>query len=50
MTSKIKQQVRDKVKKMLRHGATYDEISNETNLRQKEIKRIQRTDINPYFK
>ena len=50
MTSKIKQQVRDKVKKMLRHGSTYDEISNETNLRQKEIKRIQRTDINPYFK
>ena len=50
MTTKIDQQVRDKVKKMLRHGATYNEISEETSLRQKEIKRIQRTDINPYFK
>ena len=50
MTTKIKQQVRDKVKKMLRHGSTYNEIAEKTSLREKDIKRIQRTDINPYFK
>ncbi|WP_300381715.1 hypothetical protein [Clostridium sp.] len=50
MTYEIDQQMRDKVKKMLRHGSTYNQISEETALKQKEIKRIQRTDINPYFK
>lgn len=50
MTTEIKKQVREKVKKMLRHGSTYSEIAEETSLREKDIKRIQRTDINPYFK
>ena len=42
--------LREKAKYMLRHGATYAQIKNKTSLRPKDIKRIQRTDINPYFK
>lgn len=50
MAYEIDPDLRERAVKMLRRGDTYSKIKEQTHLRFKDIKRIQRTDINPYFK
>lgn len=50
MGYEIDEDLKEKAKKMLRHGDSFDKIMDETHLRLKDLKRIQRTEINPYYK
>lgn len=46
----MENETHEQVVKMLRQGENYAKIKEVTNARYKEIKRIQRADINPHFK
>jgi len=50
MGYKIDEELKEKAKKMLRHGDSFNKIMDKTHLRLKDLKRIQRTEINPYYK
>lgn len=50
MEYEIDEEIKEKAKKMMRHGDSYEKIMERTSLRLKDLKRIQRTEINPYFK
>jgi uncharacterized protein YerC len=50
MAHEIDPDLRERAVKMLRNGDTFAKIKEQTHLRYKDIKRIQRSDINPYFK
>lgn len=49
MAYEIDADLREKAKKMIMNGDSFDNIIKKTNLRLKDLKRIQREDINPKF-
>ncbi|NLZ33817.1 hypothetical protein [Clostridium isatidis] len=50
MAYAIDKELHDKAKKMLIAGESYDKIMDETHLRLKDLKRIERNEIIPNFK
>ncbi|MBU6136661.1 hypothetical protein [Clostridium tertium] len=50
MNRETKNQVYAKAKEMIIAGESWDKIMEETRLRQKDLKRIQMTEIDPKFK
>lgn len=49
MNKATKNELYSKAKEMMIAGESWDKIMNETRLRQKDLKRIQMTEINPKF-
>ena len=49
MGKEEKKSLRDKAKKMMIDGEHFDTIREKTHLRLKDLRRIQRDDINPKF-
>ncbi|EEH98678.1 hypothetical protein PMY56_07420 [Clostridium tertium] len=49
MNRETKNQVYAKAKEMIIAGESWDKIMEETRLRQKDLKRIQMTEIDPKF-
>lgn len=49
MAHEIDPNLREEAKKMIMNGDSFDKIMEKTHLRLKDLKRIQREDINPKF-
>ena len=49
MSNKINQSAHDMAKQMIIDGESFDTIMEKTNLRLKDLKRIQKNEIDPHF-
>lgn len=49
MSTEINQSAHDMAKQMIIDGESFDTIMEKTNLRLKDLKRIQKNEIDPHF-